>query len=126
MRHRTRPRTADGRYQTHPRRRSARTGGSCPVFYERVGAGQAGGCLPSDNVGWRVGVRAGTRLEELKVTAMLSSTMAPAPTRLDEDAVAGRVPQSANDLIHALAGTPADDPGRPALRARVIEQWMPL
>jgi RNA polymerase sigma-B factor len=57
---------------------------------------------------------------------MLSSTMAPAPTRLHEDAVAGRVPQSANDLIHALAGTPADDPGRPALRARVIEQWMPL
>jgi RNA polymerase sigma-B factor len=34
--------------------------------------------------------------------------------------------QAALDLLRRLAGTPADDPRRPALRGRAIEAWLPL
>ncbi|WP_433315549.1 SigB/SigF/SigG family RNA polymerase sigma factor [Micromonospora sp. CA-269861] len=34
--------------------------------------------------------------------------------------------QSPDDLLAALAATPADDPRRPALRDRAIEAWLPL
>src|SRR6185436_5290744 len=33
---------------------------------------------------------------------------------------------AADELILAFAATPADDPARPALRARTIEAWLPL
>ncbi|SCF15100.1 RNA polymerase, sigma 28 subunit, SigD/FliA/WhiG [Micromonospora matsumotoense] len=33
---------------------------------------------------------------------------------------------SADDLVAAMAAMPADDPRRPALRARAIEAWLPL
>jgi RNA polymerase sigma-B factor len=35
-------------------------------------------------------------------------------------------PSAADRLILAFATTPADDPARPALRARAIEAWLPL
>jgi RNA polymerase sigma-B factor len=35
-------------------------------------------------------------------------------------------PVSADELIKAMARMPADQPGRAALRARVIEAWLPL
>ncbi|MGI5525269.1 RNA polymerase sigma factor SigF [Micromonospora sp. CA-259024] len=34
--------------------------------------------------------------------------------------------QSPDDLLAAMAATPAEDPNRPALRDRVIEAWLPL
>ncbi|WP_410820093.1 SigB/SigF/SigG family RNA polymerase sigma factor [Micromonospora sp. 050-3] len=34
--------------------------------------------------------------------------------------------QSPDDLLAALAATPADDPRRPAVRDRAIEAWLPL
>ena len=59
---------------------------------------------------------------------MLATAEAPAPTAYEQAGVsaARRIPDSANDAIRALSAIPADDPHRPALRARVIEQWMPL
>ncbi|MBM0230733.1 SigB/SigF/SigG family RNA polymerase sigma factor [Micromonospora sp. STR1_7] len=37
-----------------------------------------------------------------------------------------RSDQTPDDLLAALAATPADDPRRPALRDRTIEAWLPL
>jgi RNA polymerase sigma-B factor len=36
------------------------------------------------------------------------------------------VPDHANDLVHAVAATPADDPSRAAIRGRAIVAWLPL
>ena len=50
------------------------------------------------------------------------------PTRTPAPRGARRstVDDSALDLLRTLAKLPADDPGRPALRQRVIEAWLPL
>ncbi len=43
----------------------------------------------------------------------------------DVDEVGAR-PDTATDLLHTLAGMPADHPRRAALRDRTIEAWLPL
>jgi RNA polymerase sigma-B factor len=36
------------------------------------------------------------------------------------------VPDHANELVHTVAATPADDPSRTAVRAKAIVAWLPL
>jgi RNA polymerase sigma-B factor len=44
----------------------------------------------------------------------------------DVDKVPAAAPDTATDLLHTLAGMPADHPRRAALRDRTIEAWLPL
>ena len=44
----------------------------------------------------------------------------------DVDKVPAVAPETATDLLHTLAGMPADHPRRAALRDRTIEAWLPL
>lgn len=52
---------------------------------------------------------------------MLTTSEPTTGTHLDQHLAA-----SADDLVAAMAAMPADDPRRPALRARAIEAWLPL
>jgi RNA polymerase sigma-B factor len=58
------------------------------------------------------------------------ATSETATPRLRPQATAHRHPTEADehaaDLVLALAELPADHPGRPALRARAIEAWLPM
>ncbi|MFI1195163.1 RNA polymerase sigma factor SigF [Micromonospora sp. NPDC020750] len=56
----------------------------------------------------------------------MATTLEPATsTRLGRRSGAQNA-ESADDLLAAMAATPADDPRRPALRERAIEAWLPL
>jgi RNA polymerase sigma-B factor len=57
----------------------------------------------------------------------MTSTFTPArPAAAPPRAPSTRVPDSAAKLLSAMAAKPVGDPGRRALRDRVIEEWLPL